>query len=73
MVKFQFYNVQICVMPPVAELSRRAYPALLERSCVGSIPANSDAQHVSSFRRWRFEVKLSLFVMFYLHNIISPQ
>jgi hypothetical protein len=26
---------------------------------VGSIPANSDAQNVPSFRRWRFEMKLS--------------
>ncbi len=31
-------------MPTVAELSRRAYPALLEWDGVGSIPANSDAQ-----------------------------
>jgi hypothetical protein len=28
---------------------------------VGSIPANSDAQNVPSFRRWRFEMKLSPF------------
>jgi hypothetical protein len=26
---------------------------------VGSIPSNSDAQNVPSFRRWRFEMKLS--------------
>jgi hypothetical protein len=26
---------------------------------VGSIPANSDAQNVPSFCRWRFEMKLS--------------
>ncbi len=26
---------------------------------MGSIPANSDAQNVPSFRRWRFEMKLS--------------
>jgi hypothetical protein len=31
---------------------------------VGSIPANSDAQNVPSFRRWRFEMKLSPFCMF---------
>jgi hypothetical protein len=49
-------------MPPVAERLRRAYPALPERVGVGSIPANSDAQNVPSFRRWRFEMKLkSLF------------
>ena len=28
---------------------------------VGSIPANSDAQNVPCFRRWRFEIKLSPF------------
>ena len=28
---------------------------------MGSIPANSDAQNVPSFRRWRFEMKLSPF------------
>jgi hypothetical protein len=53
-------------MPPVAERLRRAYPALLERAGVGSIPANSDAQNVPSFRRWRFEVKLSLFLPYQL-------
>ncbi len=49
------------IMPPVAERLRRAYPALLERAGVGSIPANSDAQNVPSFRRWRFELKISPF------------
>ncbi len=48
-------------MPAVAEWLRRAYPALLERAGVGSIPTNFDAQHVLSFRRWRFEMKLSPF------------
>jgi hypothetical protein len=39
----------------------RAFPALPERACVGSIPTTSisDAQNVPSFRRWRFEMKLS--------------
>ena len=46
-------------MPAVAEWLRQAYPALLELAGVGSIPTNSDAQHVPSFRRWRFEMKLS--------------
>ncbi len=46
-------------MPPVAERLRRAYPALPEWDGVGSIPANSNAQNVPSFRRWRFEMKLS--------------
>jgi hypothetical protein len=43
----------------VAEWSRRTYPAPLGAGGVGSIPANSDAQNVPSFRRWRFEMKLS--------------
>ncbi len=49
-------------MPAVAERLRRAYPAPLGRAGVGSIPANPDAQHVPSFRRWRFEMKLSPFM-----------
>jgi hypothetical protein len=31
---------------------------------VGSIPANPDAQNVPSFRRWRFEMKLSPFFFY---------
>jgi hypothetical protein len=50
------------MIPPVAERLRRAYPALLERAGVGSIPANSDAQNVPCFRRWRFEMKLCPFL-----------
>jgi hypothetical protein len=42
---------------------RRAYPAPLGRAGVGSIPANPDAQNVPSFRRWRFEMKLSPFFL----------
>jgi hypothetical protein len=34
---------------------------------VGSNPANSDAQKLPSFRRWRFKMKLSLFN--YLHYV----
>jgi hypothetical protein len=36
---------------------------------VGSIPANSDAQNVPSFRRWRFEMKLSPFFFFFKHQL----
>jgi hypothetical protein len=36
---------------------------------VGSIPANSDAQNVPSFRRWRFEMKLSPFFLYYMQNM----
>ncbi len=45
----------------MAEWSRWTYPALSGAGGVGSIPANSDAQNVHSFRRWRFEMKLSPF------------
>jgi hypothetical protein len=39
---------------------RQAYPAQMAAPPgVGSIPANSDAQNVHSFRRRRFEVKLT--------------
>jgi hypothetical protein len=55
-------------MPTVAEWSRRTYPAPLGAGGVGSIPSNSDAQNVPSFRRWRFEMKLGPF--FYLKAII---
>ena len=53
-------------MPAVAEWLglALAYPALLERACVGLIPANSDAQHVPSFCSWRFEMKVSPFFCF---------
>ncbi len=43
----------------VAEWSRRTYPAPLGAGGVGSIPGNSDALNVPSFRRWRFGMKLS--------------
>jgi hypothetical protein len=46
----------------MAEWSMRTYPAPLGAGGVGSIPANSDAQNVPSFRRWRFEMKLSPFI-----------
>jgi hypothetical protein len=38
---------------------------------VGSIPANPDAQNVPSFRRWRFEMKLSPIAASYV--IIHPK
>jgi hypothetical protein len=64
-------------MPPVAERLRREYPALLERAGVGSIPANFNAQNVSSFCRWRFEMKLSPFfdnvIVILLHIFYDPK
>ncbi len=57
-------------MPTVAEWSRRTYPAPLGAGGVGSIPANSDAQqNVPSFRRWRFEMKLSPFFFFAFQSL----
>ncbi len=53
----------------VAERLRRAYSAPLEWAGVGSIPANCDAQNVPSFRRWRFEMKLSPFYTRYISGI----
>ncbi len=50
-------------MSTVAEWSRRTYSALSGADGVGSIPANSDAQNVPTFRRWRFEMKLSPFFL----------
>jgi hypothetical protein len=58
-------------MPAVAERLRRAYPALLEWDSVGSIPANCDAQNVPSFRRWRFEMKLSPFFQIFMKCIMN--
>ncbi len=58
---------------PVAERLRRAYPALLERAGLGLIPANSDAQNVPSFRRWRFEMKLSPPYTRYIYQVYCFQ
>ena len=49
-------------MQAVAEWSWRTYPAPLGAGGVGSIPANPDALNVPSFRRRRFEMKLSPFM-----------
>ena len=51
-------------METVAEWSWRTYPAPLGAGGVGSIPANPDAQNVPSFRRRRFEMKLSPFLLY---------
>jgi hypothetical protein len=56
----------------VAEWSRRTYPAPLGAGGVGSIPANSDAQTVPLFRRWRFEMKLSPFLVQSVFKISPP-
>ncbi len=44
---------------PIAWLAKAGIPCSSGANGVGSIPANSDAQYVPSFRRWRFEMKLS--------------
>ena len=54
-------HVNVNVMETVAEWSWRTYPAPLGAGGVGSIPANPDALNVPSFRRRRFEMKLSPF------------
>jgi hypothetical protein len=38
---------------------------------MGSIPANSEAQTVPSFRRWRFEMTLSPSGAMYLVHLFS--
>jgi hypothetical protein len=58
-------------MPTVAECSRWTYPAPLGAGGVGSIPANSNAQNVPSFRRWRFVMKLSPFFLECLSYLIT--
>ena len=59
-------------METVAEWSWRTYPAPLGAGGVGSIPANPDAQNVPSFRRRRFEMKLSPFIAYDIaYNIVS--
>jgi hypothetical protein len=56
---------------PVAE-RLRAYPALPERAGVGSVPANSDSQNVPTFRRWRFDMKLSHFYNLIYNAVLVP-
>jgi hypothetical protein len=58
------YIIVHFISPTVAEWSRRTYPAPLGAGGVGSIPANSEAQNVPSFRRWQFEMKFSPFFLF---------
>jgi hypothetical protein len=60
-----YLYILIYTMPTVAEWSRRTYPAPLGAGGVGSIPSNSDAENVPSFRRWRFAMKLSPFILVY--------
>jgi hypothetical protein len=43
----------------IACLNKAGIPCSSGAGGVGSIPANSDAQYVPPFRRWRFEMKLS--------------
>jgi hypothetical protein len=50
-------------MSPVAESVKTNIPCSSGAGVVGSIPANFDAQNVRSFRRCRFEMKLSVFLL----------
>jgi hypothetical protein len=49
--------------------ARTYTPALPEQAGVGSIPANPDTQNVPSFRRWRFEMKLSPLIYSYVKSL----
>ncbi len=46
----------------LAQLAKAGMPCSSGAGGVGSIPANSDAQNVPSFRPWRFEMKLGPFL-----------
>jgi hypothetical protein len=52
-------EILICLPPSLVGEGR--IPCSTGAGGVGSIPANPDAQNVPSFRRWRFEMKLSPF------------
>ena len=56
----------------MAEWSWRTYPPPLGAGGVGSIPANPDALNVPSFRRRRFEMKLSPFLNFCGLLLLNP-
>ncbi len=71
--KYNRLVILINLMPAVAERLRRAYPAPLGRAGVGSIPANPDERSVPSFRRWRFEMKLSPFFLYLPLKVIIMQ
>jgi hypothetical protein len=50
---------QITIQCPIALLAKASIPCSSGAAGVRSIPANSDAQNVPSFRRWLFKMKLS--------------
>jgi hypothetical protein len=57
------YQILIYHMSPPSLVGKGGHTLLFGAGGVGLIPANSDAQNVTSFRRWRrrLEMKLSPF------------
>ena len=49
--------IQYCT--PRGRVVKTGIPCSSGAGDVGSIPANFDARYLPSFRRWRFEMKLS--------------
>jgi hypothetical protein len=54
-------NNKICYLIPRSQKIKAGIPCSSGAGRRGSIPAISDAENVPSFRRWRFEMKLSPF------------
>jgi hypothetical protein len=55
-------------MYTVAKLAKADNPCSSGAGGAGSILANSNAQNVLSFRRWRFEMKLGPFFFYSDHG-----
>jgi hypothetical protein len=63
-LEMTIYRQLIIRLFPLPSWRKARIPCSSGAGGVGSIPANSDAQNVPSFRRWRFEMKLSPFFPF---------
>ncbi len=57
-------NLDVTLNAVPSLVGKGGHTLLLWGRRVGSIPTNSDAQNVPSFRRWQFEMKLSPFKTF---------
>ncbi len=53
---------------PLAQFAKAGIPCSFGAGGMGSIPANSDARNVPSFRRWRFEMKICPFFLLHIHT-----
>ena len=68
------HSQHICLHIILHILGRKArIPCSSRAGGVGSIPANPDAQNVPSFRRWRFEMKLSPFLLQHVQEELVEQ